>query len=244
MMNELANYAEARHNNRDCVVTTHAPLVKRVAYHVMSGLRLSLDEEDLIQAGMIGLLEASRNYDRAKGAKFETYAWIRIRGAMLDEIRKYSLAPRSVYRKARKVAEAVRSVERNEGRDANDAEVAEALQVTLEEYHQILQDIGSYLVVSVEDVGVDDDTLSRYGRDHSVTPFDELQKESLKRYLGEAIACLPEREHYVLTLYYYKELSLREISLVLGISQCRVSQLRSQALIRLQARLVHWRPTN
>ena len=139
-MNGLAMYTNMNSSNDD-LVTQHAPLVKRIAYHLMSRLPPSVQADDLIQAGMIGLLEASRNYDAKQGASFETYAGIRIRGAMLDEIRKNDWAPRSVHRKARKVAEAVRKIENEKGRDARDNEVAEALEMSLEEYHQVLQDI-------------------------------------------------------------------------------------------------------
>lgn len=239
-MNGLALYTETKGKNQDDLVTKHAPLVKRIAYHLMSRLPPSVQADDLIQAGMIGLLEASRNYDATQGASFETYAGIRIRGAMLDEIRKHDWAPRSVHRKARKVAEAVRIIENSKGRDARDREVAEVLEMSLDEYHQTLQDVSGYLVLSFEDMGVDEDAISNYVADHSSTPFDGLQKEDFKRCLGEAISGLPERERMVMTLYYDEELNLREIGAVLGVSESRVSQIHSQALIRLQARLIHW----
>ena len=138
----------------DDLVTKHAALVKRIAYHLMSRLPPSVQADDLIQAGMIGLLEASRNYDATQGASFETYAGIRIRGAMLDEIRRTDWTPRSVHRKARQVAEAVRSIENEEGRDARDVEVAEKLGLTLHEYHRILQDATGCRVFSIDDTGV------------------------------------------------------------------------------------------
>jgi RNA polymerase sigma factor for flagellar operon FliA len=222
------------------LVTQHAPLVKRIAYHLMSRLPPSVQADDLIQAGMIGLLEASRNYDAKQGASFETYAGIRIRGAMLDEIRKNDWAPRSVHRKARRVAEAVRQIENEKGRDARDNEVAEQLGMTLEEYHQILQDASGYLVFSFDDMGVDDEAMATQFSDHSPGPFDGLQQDDFKESLAESIAGLPERERLVMTLYYDEELNLREIGAVLGVSESRVSQIHSQALLRLQARLGHW----
>jgi RNA polymerase sigma factor for flagellar operon FliA len=140
--------------DRDDLVSKHAALVKRIAYHLMSRLPPSVQADDLIQAGMIGLLEASRNYDASQGASFETYAGIRIRGAMLDEIRRTDWTPRSVHRKARQVAEAVREIENQEGRDARDVEVAEKLGIDLHEYHRILQDATGCRVFSIDDAGV------------------------------------------------------------------------------------------
>jgi len=239
-MNGLAMYTSSQTGDSDDLVTQHAPLVKRIAYHLMSRLPPSVQADDLIQAGMIGLLEASRNYDATQGASFETYAGIRIRGAMLDEIRKNDWAPRSVHRKARKVAEAVRSIENAKGRDARDNEVAAALEMTLEEYHQILQDASGYLVLSFDDMGVDDEALATQVSDHSPGPYEGLQKDDFKRSLAEAVSGLPERERLVMTLYYDEELNLREIGAVLGVSESRVSQIHSQALLRLQARLGQW----
>ncbi len=239
-MNGVVMYANAMNAEGDDLVTKHAPLVKRIAYHLMSRLPPSVQADDLIQAGMIGLLEASRNYDAKQGASFETYAGIRIRGAMLDEIRKNDWAPRSVHRKARKVAEAVRKIENEKGRDARDNEVADLLELTLDEYHRMLQDASGYLVLSFDDMGVDNEAIATHISDESPGPFDGLQREDFKKNLGDSIAGLPERERLVMTLYYDEDLNLREIGAVLGVSESRVSQIHSQALLRLQARLGHW----
>lgn len=240
-MNGLAMYNSTKPSSREEVVTKHAPLVKRIAYHLMSRLPPCVQADDLIQAGMIGLLEASRNYDVTQGASFETYAGIRIRGAMLDEIRKNDWAPRSVHRKARKVAEAVRIIENSKGRDARDSEVAEVLQMTVEEYHQVLQDANGYLVMSFDDLGMDDEATAAQFADKSPGILEGLQREDFKKNLAEAIAGLPERERLVMALYYDEELNLREIGSVLGVSESRVSQIHSQALIRLQSRLSQWK---
>ncbi len=240
-MSALAMYNTSKPDKREEIVNQHAPLVKRIAYHLMSRLPPCVQADDLIQAGMMGLLEASRNYDATQGASFETYAGIRIRGAMLDEIRKNDWAPRSVHRKARKVAEAVRKIENIMGRDARDSEVAQALEISLDEYHQMLQDASGYLVLSFEDMGMDDEAVAAQFADRAPGVLEGLQREDFKKNLKEAVAGLPERERLVMALYYDEELNLREIGAVLGVSESRVSQIHSQALIRLQARLSQWR---
>jgi len=244
-MNGLAMYAATqsgvKSSEQDELVSRYAPLVKRIAYHLMNRLPPNVQADDLIQAGMIGLLEASRNYDARQGASFETYAGIRIRGAMLDEIRKSDWAPRSVHRKARQVAEAVRVIENDKGRDARDHEVAALLGISLDGYHKILQDASGYKVFSFEDMGVDGEGITDNLADHSPGPLDGLQRTDFKSCLSEAISGLPERERLVMALYYDEELNLREIGAVLGVSESRVSQIHSQAVIRLQARMNEWK---
>ncbi len=236
-MNGLAMYATTQSAFYDDIVTRHAPLVKRIACHLINRLPASVQLEDLIQAGMIGLLEASRNYDEGQGASFETYAGIRIRGAMLDEIRKNDWAPRSVHRKSRMVAEAVREIENRHGRDARDHEIAEALDITLEEYYAILQDASSNKILSFEDMGNGEDSMLDNMSDNAPGVLDGMHRDDLRRLLAEAIAGLPERERLVMALYYDEELNLREIGAVMGVSESRVSQIHSQAVIRLQARM-------
>ena len=203
----------------------------------MSRLPPSVQADDLIQAGMIGLLEASKNYDEGQGASFETYAGIRIRGSMLDEIRKNDWAPRSVHRKSRMVAEAVRDIENAEGRDARDHEIAESLGISMQEYFDILQDSSSNKILSFEDMGTGDDSMLDNLSDNAPGILDGLHRDDLRQMVSDAIAGLPERERLVMALYYDEELNLREIGAVMGVSESRVSQIHSQAVIRLQARL-------
>jgi len=240
-MNNLAMYETDKKmlKEKNEMVEKYAGLVKRIAYHIMSRLPPSVQVDDLIQSGMIGLLEASKNYDADQGASFETYAGIRIRGAMLDEIRKGDWAPRSVHRKARQVAEAVRNIENASGRDARDHEVAKELDMSIEEYHKTLQDASGCRLLSFEEMGTADDHISSKSIDQ-LGPFEGVQKDDFKQSLAEEISGLPERERMVLTLYYEEDLNLREIGAVIGVSESRVSQIHSQALIRLQARLGHW----
>ncbi len=239
-MNGLAMYASTQvggGSGPDALVERHAPLVKRIACHLMTRLPASVQMEDMIQAGMIGLLEASRNYDENQGASFETYAGIRIRGSMLDEIRKNDWAPRSVHRKARMVADAVRQIEHAHGRDARDEEIAETLGISLDDYYHILRDASSQRVLSLEDMGSGEDSILENLSDNGPGILDGLQYEDMQRQLSDAIAGLPERERLVMALYYDEELNLREIGAVMGVSESRVSQIHSQAIIRLQARI-------
>ncbi|MBP1149599.1 MULTISPECIES: RNA polymerase sigma factor FliA [Methylocaldum] len=239
-MSGIALYASVQAPGLDAIVGQHASLVKRIAYHLMSRLPSSVQVEDLIQAGMVGLLEAARQYDHAQGASFETYAGIRIRGAMLDELRRYDWTPRSVHRKARDVAEAMRSIEARTGRDARDAEVAEHLGLSLSEYHQVLHDSLSCRMFSFEELLEAGDSALDDCADSAAPPVEVLTQSGFAEALANAIAGLPERERLVISLYYEEELNLREIGEVLGVSESRVCQLQSQAMLRLRARMQGW----
>ncbi|WP_051277915.1 RNA polymerase sigma factor FliA [Solimonas flava] len=222
------------------LVRQHADLVKRIAHHLAARLPSSVDVDDLIQAGVIGLIEAARHYNGTRGASFETYAGIRIRGAMLDELRQTDWAPRSVHRRDREVAEAIREIEQARGREARDQEIAEHLKIGLAEYHAIVHDAARCQVLSLDDGGEDgDETLDAH--DPGDGPLQHLQHAEFQRELARAIAELPERERLVLSLYYERELNLREIGAVLKVSESRVCQIHGQALLRLRARLKLWR---
>ncbi len=222
------------------LVVLHEALVKRFAYHLMSRLPASVQADDLIQAGMIGLIEASRKFDPEQGASFETYSGIRIRGAMLDEIRRTDWTPRSVPRKAREVAEAVRRIENEKGRDARDVEVAEEMGLSLNEYHKILKDSTGCRIFSFEDPGMLGEAGAQQSGRHADQPLENLQKGDFKQGLANEIKGLPERERLVMALYYDEELNLREIGEILGVSESRVCQIHGQALIRLRARMGDW----
>ncbi len=221
------------------LIEKYAQLVKRIAQHLMGRLPPCVQTEDLMQAGMIGLLEAWKNFDPSKGASFETYASIRIRGSMLDEIRKGDWVPRSVHRNTRRILEAVRSIENKTGRDARNEDVAAFLNLPLEEYHQMLQDSNGVRVFGFEDVGLTDETLVEGLSENDMSPLDGLQYEDFRNSLVKGIEGLPERERLVLSLYYDEELNLREVGEVLGVSESRASQIHSQAMQRLRTRMNH-----
>lgn len=238
----LAMYDKTQQLGTQIRVEDYAPLVKRIAYHMMLRLPASVQVDDLIQAGMIGLLEAVQKYDSARGASFETYAGIRIRGAIVDEMRRGDWAPRSVHRNSRAIAHAIRVVESRVGRDALDSEVAAELDLPLNDYHAMLQDSSSSRLFSYEETFGDDDSNIDASESSSafISPLEDLQRESLKQSLARAISQLPERERLVLALYYDEELNLKEIGLVLGVSESRVSQIHTQAALRLRTRLADW----
>lgn len=238
-MSGAAMYAAVQAGNTDDLVIQHAPLVKRIAYHLMGRLPDTVQIDDLIQSGMLGLLEALKHYDAGQGASFETYAGIRIRGAMLDELRRADWTPRSVHKKARMVAEAIREVENHVCRDAKDTEVAGHMGIGLEEYRQILQDTVSCKTFSVEELIQGEDSV--IDNIHaSNQPEEQFIQQGFRQALTRAIADLPERERLVVSLYYDEELNLREIGQVLDVSESRVSQICSQAMLRLRARLADW----
>ena len=231
---------EAIDKDLDEVVEKYAPLVNRIAHHLLLRMPASVQIDDLIQSGMIGLLEAAKKYDVSKGASFETYAGIRIRGSMLDEVRKGDWAPRSVHRKSRKVAEAIKIIEARTGKDAQDQEIAKEMDIDLNAYYAILQDASGSRLFSYDDIMEGDDSAIELAAGELPGPCDGLQRSTFKSHLAKAIDGLPDREKLVLALYYDEELNLKEIGEVIGVSESRVSQIHSQAAMRLRARLSDW----
>ncbi|MDX1695237.1 MAG: RNA polymerase sigma factor FliA [Ketobacteraceae bacterium] len=234
-------YADDTSRSLNELIEQHADLVKRIAHHMMGRMPASVSVEDLIQAGMIGLIDASKKFDHSKGASFETYAGIRIRGAMIDELRKGEWAPRSVHRNSRAIQDAIRPVETRTGRDAQDRDVAEELGIELDDYYAMLQDSMATRLFSIDEMVAPDEQIDTSATDLDLeNPYEGMQKEALRQQLALAITQLPEREQLVLSLYYDEELNLKEIGEVLGVSESRVSQLHSQAAQRLRSRLKAW----
>mgnify|MGYP005749933629 CR=1 FL=1 len=214
----------------------YLPLVRRQALSMQVRLPSSIELDDLIQAGTVGLLEAMGRFDAGQGASFATFASQRIRGAMLDELRSRDWLPRSVRRNARAVDEAVRRLEQTLGRPAEETEIAAELDMGLEEYRQLLSDTNSGHLLPFEalmaegiEPGIEDASID--------TPYRMLIDEEKRQQLAEGIEALPEREKLLMALYYQEELNLKEIGVVLGVTESRVCQLHSQAVSRLRARL-------
>lgn len=232
-------------SDTDELVREHAHLVKRIALHLLARLPASIQLDDLLQAGMLGLLEASTKYDASRGASFATYAGIRIRGAMLDEVRRGDWVPRSVHRNGRALAEAIHHVEARTGREAQDKDVAAHMGLTIAEYHRILADSSGSKLFSFEEL-MDSDENESTTRQFAAAiaaqgdAKDGYEVDSFKQKLVEAIASLPERDQLVLSLYYDEELNLKEIGEVIGVGESRVSQIMSQATSRLRGKLEEW----
>jgi RNA polymerase sigma factor for flagellar operon FliA len=191
---------------------------------------------------MIGLLDAAKHYSANKGANFETYAGIRIRGAMLDEVRKSDWMPRSVHRNMREMADVIRKIENEKGHDATPTDIAQGLGVSLEEYHKLVQDAASCKLFSFDQMGSSEDESSPadHAKDDGPGPLDDMEEAGFRGALAGAIDGLPEREKLVLSLYYDEDMNLREIGEVLEVSESRVCQIHGQALVRLRARLTEW----
>ena len=232
----LGLYNQTNRADIDALVQTHMPLVKKIALHLMARLPDHIQLEDLMQSGMVGLLEAASKYEPTQGASFETYAGIRIRGAIVDEIRRGDWVPRSVHRNARRISEAIQRVEAREGRDARDGEVADELGMSVEAYHQCASDSTTGRLFSLEDLTERNESVN--DQQPGQGPEESLQDADFRKALANEIEQLPERERTVLALYYQEELNLREIGAVLDVSESRVSQIHGQAAARLRSRMM------
>lgn len=241
MVNKALTYDQyANQMNQRAFLEKYSVLVRRIAHHLLGRLPPSVQVEDLIQAGMIGLLEAQKNYDSRKGASFDTYAGIRIRGAMLDDIRRGDWVPRSVHKNNREINQAISILEGELNRDPTDSEVAAHMGLSLDQYHSAVKDISSSRLVGIEDLGISDDAISPVDEEEHDSPFKGVADDSFRTSLIEAIKTLPEREALVLSLYYDEELNLKEIGAVIGVSESRVSQILSQSMQRLRTKLSAW----
>ncbi len=229
---------------RDRLILTYAPLVKYVAGRLGSGLPAHVDEGDLVSYGLLGLISAIDRYDPGRDVKFETYAIARIKGSILDELRALDWVPRSVRSRAREIERAIAELERKLGRAPSDEEIASKLSLTEEELEESLTNISRSSIAALDELW----TVSGSGGDQ-VALIDTLEDEStpdpqaalsqteIRDAIADAIARLPEREKLVVTLYYYEDLTLREIGEVLGVTESRVSQLHTKAVLRLKSRL-------
>lgn len=228
---------------RNRLIERYAPLVKYVAGRMAMNMPPQVEFDDLVSYGIFGLIDAIEKYEPSRGFKFKTYATTRIRGSIIDELRALDWIPRSVRQKSRQLQTVYAELENRLGRAATDEEIAGELGITLEDFDQLVSDVSGTAIISLEDVwhvGSDDDeiqvgdTLAGSEKDH---PNYRIERDEVKRLLIDAIKELPPREKEVIALYYYEELTLKEIGLVLGVTESRVSQLHSKAVIRLKAKL-------
>ena len=230
---------------RDFFVKQYAPLVKYVAGKVAIGMPHNVEFDDLVGFGVFGLFDAIEKYDPTKHVKFKTYAVTRIRGSIFDELRSIDWVPRSVRQKSREVEDTIRSLESRLGRAASDEEIAKAMSMNVQEFQSLILKISSTSILSLNDVwysGEDDDQISIVESVESPTslnPDTIVEREEIKRVIVEAISELPEKEKKVLILYYYEDLTLKEIGHVLGVTESRISQLHTKAVMRLRSKLTN-----
>lgn len=226
-------------NDKNECLREYSQLVKRLAHQMMTKLPYSVQIDDIIQAGMMGLLDAATRYNEFHGAQFETYATQRIRGAMLDELRAADWLPRSLRRDMRRIEMAISHLQQKLGRSPNETEIAEELELPLAEYQQLLQESRGAQLVYYEDFHDEDsdDFFERFEFSNDTNPLDLLQDERFKSELINAIESLPERERMLMGMIYEQDMNLREIGEVMGVSESRVSQLHSQAVARLRSRM-------
>lgn len=234
--NVNAMYTANGLSDKEQCLKEYAPLVKRIAHHMMVKLPSSVEVDDIIQAGMMGLLDAAGRYDELRGAQFETYAAQRIRGAMLDELRGADWLPRSLRRDMRRIEAAINRLQQTLGRAPAESEIAKELKVSLPEYQQMLLEARGAQLVYYEDLQNegDEDFFERHEFSGDANPMELLRDERFRAALIQAIDALPERERLMMALHYEQDLNLREIGEVMGVTESRVCQLHSQAVARLR----------
>lgn len=227
--------------DREHMIRQYVPLVRRLAHHMIAKLPPNVELDDLIQVGMIGLSEALTRYEVALGVQFETFATQRIRGAMIDELREGDWMSRGSRKSQKDIERALRRVEQKLGRVPKESEIAEELGMTLADYQDLLGKVRGTQLVYLEDMGgsSDDDEgfLDRHLGDADADPMERLRDSRLRQALVDAIKTLPEREQYIMSMYYEKDLNLKEIAAVLGITESRVCQLHSQSVARLRTKM-------
>ncbi|VAX21445.1 RNA polymerase sigma factor for flagellar operon [hydrothermal vent metagenome] len=227
----------------DQLIVEYSPLIKYIAHRLAIRLPSHIELDDLISSGVIGLIDAIEKFDPTKETQFKTYAEIRVRGAMLDDLRSQDWVPRSVRQKASAISQAYAALEQKLGRPAEDEEIAEAMEISLEEFHELLQQAAGQAILSVEDLGgVSKDGEKRdfmevLAGTKETDPETLTRLEEIRSIIAKAIDMLPEKERLVVSLYYYEELTMKEIGEVLGITESRISQIHTKCVFRLRAKL-------
>ena len=228
--------------DRDALIRQHVPLVRRIALHMIAKLPPNVELDDLIQVGMIGLAEALSRFESEQGVQFDTFASQRIRGAMLDELREGDWMSRSSRKSQKEIEQALNRLEQRLGRSPQESEIAAELGMALDDYQSLLGKVRGTQLVYLEDIGGSDseggdDYLDRHVADAGADPFALLRDQRLRLALVDAIKNLPEREQYVMGMYYEHDMNLKEIAAVLGVTESRVCQLHSQAIARLRTKM-------
>jgi len=232
-------YTSAGISDKDQCLKEHAHLVKRIAHQMMAKLPYSVQIDDIIQAGMLGLLDAASRFDELHGAQFETYATQRIRGAMLDELRAADWLPRSLRRDMRRIETAISQLQQKLGKPPAESEIAEQLEIPLAEYQHMLQESRGAQLLYYEDFNNEDhdDFFEHFETDKDADPMELLRDGRFREELVRAIENLPERERMVMGMIYEQDMNLSEIGAVMGVGESRISQLHSQAVARLRGKL-------
>ncbi|MCZ2499280.1 FliA/WhiG family RNA polymerase sigma factor [Xylophilus sp. Kf1] len=228
--------------DRDAMLRQYVPLVRRLAHHMIAKLPPNVQIDDLIQVGMMGLAEALSRYQVAQGVQFETFATQRIRGAMIDELRDGDWMSRGSRKSQKDIEHALHRLEQKLGRTPLESEIAVEMGMALDEYQSMLAKVRGTQLVYIEDMSHGDDEdgfLDRHADDPAVDPMQQLRDQRLRSALVEAIKVLPEREQYIMSMYYENDMNLKEIAAVLGITESRVCQLHSQSIARLRSKMRH-----
>jgi RNA polymerase sigma factor for flagellar operon FliA len=228
---------------REQIVREHTPLIRYIVNRIAVRLPSHIDLDDLHNTGVIGLMDAIEKYDPEKNCKFKTYAEFRIKGAILDQLRSLDWVPRSVRQKSRRLERAYGEVEQRLGRSANDDEVADSLGLQLDKFHELLNQVRGISLVNLEELGAGSDGERSGGFGdivedvHAENPFASLKLQQMRRIVAETIGTLPEKERLVVSLYYYEDLNMKEIGTILGITESRVCQIHTKAVLRLRSKL-------
>jgi len=217
---------------REKLIESYLPLVKLVASRLAISLPQHVDKDDLISNGFFGLLDAIEKYDPSRGIKFETYAVVRIRGSILDAIRAQDWLPTSVRQKAKQYEQTIAKLENELGRSASDEEVAGSLGISMNDLYSLINQLNASTIIPLEDF-----TKSETSSNHLNNPSEQIEVEEVKKALAKAIDKLPEKEKLVVSLYYYEGLTLKEISIILKLSEARISQLHTKSIFRLRGAL-------
>ena len=231
---------------RDEIILKHAPMVKYIASRISMKLPQSVEIDDLIQVGILGLIDAVSKFDPQRGIKFQTYADFRVRGAILDELRSVDWVPRAVRHIATQIQEIYFKLEGELGHPAEDETVAERMGISLGEYYQHIDAVRGVSILSFDDLRpslTDDeewDILDVMADPNVIDPVDTIGLQELRKAISQAIQNLPEKERLVITLYYFEELTMSEIGEVLGLTESRISQLHSKAALRMRGRIRHF----